>query len=104
MPLIFEIILFYYAAINLLLLILMGIDKIKAIKNKWRIPESTLFIFSLLGGFFGGFAGMYLFRHKTQKLSFHVVYLVSFILHTLLLVLFYKYIASSELFSVMLVK
>ena len=48
----------------------MWIDKRKAIKGSWRIPEKTLFLITALGGGIGTIAGMYVFRHKTQKLNF----------------------------------
>ena len=48
----------------------MWLDKRKAEKDRWRIPEKTLFIITALGGGIGTIAGMYTFRHKTQKLQF----------------------------------
>ena len=48
----------------------MWLDKRKATKGAWRIPEKTLFIVTALGGGIGTIAGMYTFRHKTQKLNF----------------------------------
>ena len=48
----------------------MFIDKQKAKKGKWRIPEKTLFIITAIGGGIGTIAGMYVFRHKTQKIAF----------------------------------
>ena len=60
----------YIIFINILLFILMGIDKRKAKLHKWRISEKTLFIFSLLGGSIGGILGMYFFKHKTRHLKF----------------------------------
>lgn len=62
--------LIYFLLINLLLFILMGIDKRKAVTNKWRIKEKTLFILCLLGGSIGGIIGMYTFRHKTKHFKF----------------------------------
>lgn len=50
----------------------MWIDKQKAKKGKWRIPEKTIFVVTALGGGFGTIAGMYGFRHKTQKLNFTI--------------------------------
>jgi len=50
----------------------MLIDKQKAKKGSWRIPEKTLFLLTLLGGGIGTITGMYLFRHKTRKLYFTV--------------------------------
>lgn len=48
----------------------MLVDKRKAKKKLWRIPEATLFAIALLGGSIGSLVGMYLFRHKTKHLSF----------------------------------
>lgn len=48
----------------------MAIDKYKAEKNKWRIPEMTLFLITFLGGGIGTIFGMKKFRHKTQKWYF----------------------------------
>ena len=48
----------------------MGLDKWKARNHKWRIPEKTLFMISLLGGSAGTWMGMYSFRHKTKHVSF----------------------------------
>ena len=60
----------YLLAINLIGLLVMYIDKKKAQYGRWRIPEKTLLIIALLGGSIGTISGMYLFRHKTQKLKF----------------------------------
>ena len=49
-----------------------AIDKRKAIKHKYRIPEKTLFVFALLGGSFGALLGMYVCRHKTRVWYFVV--------------------------------
>jgi Predicted membrane protein len=65
-----KIILAYYLVLNLVLLITMGIDKMRATHKDWRVPESTLFIMSLLGGAIGGFGGMFLFHHKTKNQRF----------------------------------
>lgn len=60
----------YIIGINLLGFCLMGIDKSKARRNKWRIREQTLFLVSLLFGSIGVLVGMYVFRHKTRHRSF----------------------------------
>ena len=49
-----------------------AIDKRKAKYGKWRIPEQTLLVLAIIGGSIGAIAGMYTFRHKTQKLQFVV--------------------------------
>ena len=65
-------IIIYFLIINLIGFLVMYIDKQKAKKGKWRIPEKTLFIITGLGGGIGTIAGMYTFRHKTQKIAFVV--------------------------------
>ncbi|MBD5454699.1 MAG: DUF1294 domain-containing protein [Lachnospiraceae bacterium] len=55
----------YLAIVNLAGLIVMGIDKLRARKRAWRIPESTLFVIALIGGSLGTTIGMHLFHHKT---------------------------------------
>ncbi len=60
----------YLVLINLITFIIFAIDKTKAKKSKWRIPEKTLFILAAIGGSVGALAGMYTFRHKTKKKSF----------------------------------
>ncbi len=60
----------YLICINLAGLAVMGLDKKRAIKHQWRIPESTLFLIALLGGGAGSIIGMQLFRHKTRHWYF----------------------------------
>lgn len=62
--------LIYFTAVNILGLFLMGLDKHKAKKHLWRIPESTLFIIAVIGGSIGCIIGMYAFRHKTRHWYF----------------------------------
>ena len=63
-------IILYFIIINLFGFFIMWLDKQKAKKGAWRIPEKTLFIVTALGGGIGTTAGMYAFRHKTQKIQF----------------------------------
>ena len=49
---------------------LMAVDKWQARRDAWRIPESTLWLFALLGGALGGTLGMQVFRHKTRHWYF----------------------------------
>lgn len=60
----------YVVLINLTAFSLMGIDKRKAIKGAFRIPEATLFTVALIGGSIGSIVGMYTFRHKTRHFTF----------------------------------
>ena len=60
----------YVILINLTGFLLMGIDKHRAKRRKYRIAERTLFLISLIGGSIGTLIGMYVFHHKTRHLSF----------------------------------
>lgn len=60
----------YLIVINLLGFLLMGIDKRRAVRHAWRIPEKRLFLTALLGGSLGCIVGMYTFRHKTKHNTF----------------------------------
>ena len=60
----------YLIAVNVLAFALMGIDKYKAKKRAFRIPEATLFIVAIIGGSIGSIIGMYAFRHKTRHWYF----------------------------------
>ena len=60
----------YLAAINLVTFFVYGIDKRKARKGQWRVPEKTLFLLPLLGGSLGGILGMKAFHHKTKHWYF----------------------------------
>lgn len=63
---------FYLLLMNAIGLLLMLIDKRKAIKNKWRISEATLLAVAIAGGSIGSIAGMHFFRHKTRNLKFSI--------------------------------
>ena len=68
----------YLISINVYTFILCYIDKLRSIKKKYRIKESTLILISILGGCFGFVLGMHIFRHKTKKMKFNLLYLVCF--------------------------
>ena len=65
-----KIALMYMLLISIIGFILMGIDKSKAKRNAWRIPEKTLFMVAFLGGGAGVWLGMKVFHHKTLHLAF----------------------------------
>ena len=66
----FDIIILYVVAVNVISFLMMGIDKRKAVKRAFRIPESTLFVLAIIGGSIGSIIGMHLFRHKTRHWYF----------------------------------
>ena len=65
-----HIVIIYLVLINLAAFVLMGLDKRKAKKNLWQIPEKTLFLSAILGDSAGAIAGMYAFHHKTRHWYF----------------------------------
>ena len=76
--------------INLFAFVLYGIDKAKAKRGAWRIPEATLLLVAFLGGSFGALLGMEVFRHKTRHLKFRILVPLFLILHIALAVYMVK--------------
>lgn len=60
----------YFLIISFISFSLMYVDKKRAINKDWRVPESTFFTLSLIGGALGTYLGMYKFRHKTKHIKF----------------------------------
>ena len=78
----------YFIIINLIGFFTMWLDKRKAKKGVWRIPEKTLFIITALGGGIGTIAGMYTFRHKTKKIQFVIGFPLITILEVITIIWF----------------
>lgn len=81
-----EIFIYYIIAINIISFIIYGVDKLKAKKGLWRIPESTLLLLAAIGGSIGSWAGMMIWRHKTKHLKFTLGVPAIFILQFALLI------------------
>ena len=82
-----KIIVIYLLIINIVTFALYGIDKWKAIHNKWRIREATLLITAFIGGSFGAFIAMHMFRHKTRKWYFKYTIPVMLVVHVIVMIL-----------------
>ncbi|EDW0567502.1 DUF1294 domain-containing protein, partial [Salmonella enterica subsp. enterica] len=67
-----------------------GIDKTAARKTWRRVPESTLLVFGVVGGWPGAIVGQQLFRHKTQKQPFKTYFIVSVIVSIVVTVAIYR--------------
>jgi len=65
-----QLILLYLLAINVFAFFLYGIDKWKAKRSKWRIPEMTLLSIAVIGGSVGAWIGMKVWHHKTMHKKF----------------------------------
>ena len=68
----YQILLVYLLLVNAAGFLLMLVDKIKAKRNLWRIPETTLMGVAAIGGSIGAIAGMNLIRHKTKHAKFYI--------------------------------
>ena len=75
-----------YLILNLIGLILMGIDKKRAIKHQYRIRERTLWLVALFGGAVGATIGMQLYRHKTKHLTFKIGFPLLAIIDVILMI------------------
>ena len=76
----------YLILVNAIAFLLMLIDKQKAKKKKWRIPQATLMGSAAIGGSIGALAGMYTFRHKTKHPKFTIGVPVILVLQLILAV------------------
>lgn len=81
----------YIILINLIGFLIMGIDKFKAQRRKWRIPERTLFLTAILCGSIGIMIGMYVFRHKTRHLRFAIGVPAILVIQILILCLLFSW-------------
>ncbi len=79
----------YLVLLSLITFIAYGVDKKKAIKGKHRTKEKTLLSLSFLGGAFGGYPAMLIFRHKTkgEHWYFTAVNWLGLLLHITLIIL-----------------
>lgn len=76
---------YYIIAINAITFLVYGIDKYKAKRGKWRVPESTLLWLALIGGSIGAYLGMRMWHHKTMHSKFKYGIPVIIVLHVLFL-------------------
>lgn len=67
---------------NFIVFFIYGLDKYRAKRHLWRIPEKTLLICSFLLGGMGAFLAMKYFHHKTRHLKFQILVPLSFLLTT----------------------
>ena len=72
LPSLFVSLCFFEIVMSLASLTLFGLDKLRARGGGWRVPETTLLLFSFLFGGIGGVLGMHLFRHKTKHTKFQI--------------------------------
>lgn len=78
-----------FVLLNLVTFLVYGIDKWKAQKGKWRIPEATLLLLAAVGGSLGALLGMRVFHHKTKHWTFKIL-VPLFLIVQLALVIYLK--------------
>lgn len=88
-PSVSSFLLVYAGVINLIGFLFMGIDKLKAKKRAFRIPEATLFLVAIIGGSVGSILGMYIFRHKTRHHLFTIGMPVILVVQILIILFLY---------------
>ena len=81
----------YFILVNLYAWLQFGIDKWKAVNNRWRIPEKVLLTVAGAGGSLGAWVGMQMFHHKTRDRKFSIGVPLFFVLHVLLVIGFFWY-------------
>lgn len=81
----------YFLLVNFIGFGSMALDKRKAVKGSFRIPEANLFIIALIGGSIGSIFGMYTFRHKTRKWYFVYGMPLILIAQTALIIFLFSY-------------
>lgn len=82
--------------VNVLTLVIYGLDKMAARKAWRRVPESTLLMFGLVGGWPGAILGQQLFRHKTQKQPFKIYFIVTVVLNISAMVAIYQFLPFTQ--------
>lgn len=84
-----KIVFIIYSAMSVITFISYGLDKSAAKKDRWRTPEKTLQLLGLFGGWPGALAAQKIFRHKSRKTSFQVLFWISVIINCSAIALFY---------------
>ncbi len=70
-----------YLVMSIVAFVAYAFDKSAASRGKWRVQESTLHLFALLGGWPGALAAQRLLRHKSAKVSFQAMFWVTVVLN-----------------------
>ena len=80
----------YLAGINIVAFAFYGFDKQQSVAGRSRVPEVVLHALALWGGTPGAFCGRIVFRHKTQKVKFRIVFAAIVILQITIILLYWK--------------
>ncbi|MBP3412708.1 MAG: DUF1294 domain-containing protein [Oscillospiraceae bacterium] len=80
----------YILLMSILTFVIFGVDKKKAIRRRWRIPEVVLLGLSLMGGCFGAYLAMHFFHHKTRYARFAMGVPAMMLAHACLALYFFE--------------
>lgn len=86
----------YLAGVNVVTLLAYGYDKRRAIAGKGRVPEVVLHLAALLGGTPGALLAQGLFRHKTRKTSFRLVFAAIILLQLALAFAYWRFVRGPQ--------
>lgn len=78
----------YIFVSNIIVFLLYGIDKYRAVHGQYRISEKTLLILPFLLSSLGAMLGMIIFNHKTSKIKFRILIPLSFLENAVIYYLF----------------
>ena len=87
-----DILFLIYFIINLITFIIFALDKLYAIKKKWRYKIATLLGLCFFGGALGGFLAMNLFHHKTNKKIFAIGVPLMLVVQIMIIIFIIKYL------------
>ena len=76
---------YYLVSLNIIAFIVYGIDKYNAVHKTYRVSEYSLYCLAIFGGPLGSILGMRVFHHKTRKLLFWIVNIISLIIWTIII-------------------
>jgi len=82
----------YLGGVNVATLLFYGYDKQQAIAGKLRVPEVVLHAAALLGGSIGALAGQVLFRHKTQKRRFRMIFAAIVLVQIIAVYVYWRFV------------
>ena len=82
-----------YVVTSIVSFAMYGYDKARATSGRWRVPETTLLLLGLIGGWPGAIVGQLVFRHKTTKESFRSAFWVTVVINVLVFGAVVAYVA-----------
>lgn len=83
---------YHLLCINAVTFLAYGVDKRAAMRGAWRVPEVNLHTLEFLGGWIGAFAAQKVFRHKTKKKSYRIMFWLMLVLQLAAIIIILQYL------------